>query len=707
MKFTLVFSILSGAACVGATRTKSVFGGECKLTVVEYLCIEDDCEDTRLTCEDSQGKIYPVLGTNSEDITNMVNKKTLQSGISVLNPNQEDGITFDGENINIDVSNGVSLEKLDIKQGNYVMSPKTGDNKMLLVLIDALDYQVTYSAAQLSSDVFGTNDDHTDNVNVRSVFKACSANALRIYPGVDDVMDAPGTIRVTINMNLDGNSDGNILNAAIAAAGAKLGITLPGSYQNVYFAKNGCYNNGVGPGCGYGAYAGIGSWYSMYPSRYITYSAIQAHEHGHNLGLYHSGEDVTYDDHSCMMGNPLYYDEIGKMCFNPAKSWYLGWYPGSAELVFNKNTNSVMHEKLVGAGEWSDATQGNVVIKIEFGSKDLYVGFNRKAGANSDNKEFSDKVTVTEAQNAAYSYQSYVRADLAKDEEYEQNGVRVKVCDLVTSVVPGYANVVIYDPTKNDGGCKTTTGSPTRRITEAPTRLLNESPTAIPTSGPTPSNGSPTESPTAVPTSSDGPTQSNEFPTESPTAVPTSSDGPTQSNEFPTESPTGIPTSSDGPTSFELPTNSPTESPTNSPTESPTNNPTESPTNSPTESPTNSPTESPTNSPTESPTNSPTESPTNSPTKSPTESPTKKSVPTGSPSIKMTKKQCLANAKELKDTKMKNAATANTKCINKCPNNPKKKKKCLKKCNKTKSKAVRKINKQDRKANNVCKKIRR
>eukprot|EP00588_Corethron_pennatum_P003167 CAMPEP_0194301250 /NCGR_PEP_ID=MMETSP0169-20130528/61690_1 /TAXON_ID=218684 /ORGANISM="Corethron pennatum, Strain L29A3" /LENGTH=536 /DNA_ID=CAMNT_0039051481 /DNA_START=349 /DNA_END=1959 /DNA_ORIENTATION=- len=458
----------------------------------------------------------------------MVNRKTLQSGISVLNPNQEDGITFDGENINIDVSNGFSLEKLDIKQGYYVMSQKTGDNKMLLVLIDALDYQVTYSATQLSSDVFGTNDDHTDNVNVRSVYKACSANALRIYPGVDDVMDAPGTIRVTINMNLDGNSDENILNAAIAAAGAKLGISLPGSYQNVYFAKNGCYNNGVGPGCPYGAYAGYGSWYSMYPSQYITYSAIQAHEHGHNLGLFHSGKDLTYDDHSCMMGNPLYSDEIGKMCFNPAKSWYLGWYPGSAELVFNKNTNSVMHEKLVGAGEWSDAAQGNVVIKIEFGSNDLYVGFNRKAGANSDNKEFSDKVTVTEAENAFYSYQSYVRADLAKDEEYEQNGVRVKVCDLVTSVVPGYANVVIYDPKKNDGGCKTTTGLPTRRITEAPTRLLTESPTAIPTSGPTPSNRSPTESPFELPTNS---------PTESPTNSPTKS---------PTESPTkkSVPTGS-------------------------------------------------------------------------------------------------------------------------------------------------------------------
>jgi len=163
------------------------------------------------------------------------------------------------------------------------------------------------------------------------------------------------------------------------------------------------------------------------------------------------------------MGNPLYSDAIGKMCFNPAKSWFLEWYPGSGELVFDKDTDSVMHKKLVGAGEWTNSNQGQVVIKIENGKQDLYVGFNRKAGANSQNKEFSDEVTVIEAVNtSSVSYQSYIKAHLKNGQEYTQDGVTVKVCDLDTNVVPGYVNIVIYDPSKHNGNCENgPTGSPT------------------------------------------------------------------------------------------------------------------------------------------------------------------------------------------------------------------------------------------------------
>ena len=34
----------------------------------------------------------------------------------------------------------------------------------------------------------------------------------------------------------------------------------------------------------------------------------------------------TYTDHTCLMGNPLYSDDTGKMCFNPAKNWAVSWY---------------------------------------------------------------------------------------------------------------------------------------------------------------------------------------------------------------------------------------------------------------------------------------------------------------------------------------------------------------------------------------------
>jgi len=476
MKLTLVLSILSAARVGAQTPT---FRGECRVTVVKYLCLEDieanDCKHTRLTCDDSEGVIHDVLGPSSEEIMEMVEAGIIQSTVSVFNPNDEETVSFDGQNVIIDMSNGFSLENLSITQGNYpTMSPKTGDNEMLLVLIDALDYDVTYTASQLSSDVFGTNDDHVDEVNVSSQFRACSANALRIFPGKETSMTAPGTIRVDINMKLNNGGDTTILNAAISAANAKLGFNIQSRYQNVYFAKNGCYKDGQGPGCSYGAYAGINSWYSMYPSRYITYSGIQGHEHGHNLGLLHSGKNgAPYDDHSCMMGNPLYSDDVGKMCFNPAKSWFLEWYPGSGELVFDKNKDSVMRKKLVGAGEWTNPNQGQVVIKIEQGDKDLFVGFNRAAGANSQNKEFDDEVTVIEAKQSGVSSQSYIKAHLENGEEYTLNGVTVKVCDLDTNVVPGYANIVIYNPSKNNGDCVSgPTGLPNPVPTVSPTKYI-------------------------------------------------------------------------------------------------------------------------------------------------------------------------------------------------------------------------------------------
>lgn len=41
---------------------------------------------------------------------------------------------------------------------------------------------------------------------------------------------------------------------------------------------------------------------------------------GHNLGMKHSGEVATYDDHTCLMGNPSYADDLHAMCFNGVKS---------------------------------------------------------------------------------------------------------------------------------------------------------------------------------------------------------------------------------------------------------------------------------------------------------------------------------------------------------------------------------------------------
>ena len=107
--------------------------------------------------------------------------------------------------------------------------------------------------------------------------------------------------------------------------------------------------------CNWAAYAYIGSYDQYYQGAYYSHAGVQLHEHGHNMQLAHSGgldgleytgkivlcrsaQDVFertfgylmsntssslfHSDHSCSMGNPLYGDELGIMCFNAAKNWY-------------------------------------------------------------------------------------------------------------------------------------------------------------------------------------------------------------------------------------------------------------------------------------------------------------------------------------------------------------------------------------------------
>lgn len=50
------------------------------------------------------------------------------------------------------------------------------------------------------------------------------------------------------------------------------------------------------------------------------------HELGHNLNMAHSGGATAgdpYGDHSCLMGDPLWEDDVGRMCYNAAKNFQI------------------------------------------------------------------------------------------------------------------------------------------------------------------------------------------------------------------------------------------------------------------------------------------------------------------------------------------------------------------------------------------------
>lgn len=113
---------------------------------------------------------------------------------------------------------------------------------------------------------------------------------------------------------------------------------------------------------------------------------------------------ANYADHTCLMGNPLYSDEVGKMCFNPAKNHQIGWYDGSIGVV--DPLVSSWTGKMVGVADFLNNPENlNVVMKIESGtSTDLYVGFNRATGINSQNDLCDNCVTIIQTGSNGLGY---------------------------------------------------------------------------------------------------------------------------------------------------------------------------------------------------------------------------------------------------------------------------------------------------------------
>ena len=105
------------------------------------------------------------------------------------------------------------------------------------------------------------------------------------------------------------------------------------------------------------------------------------------------------------MGNPLFADDVAQMCFNGAKSWQLNWYD-DRELELNPLANGGGSQEvtMVGIADYQRTANYNplppVITKLRTGtSKDFYLVFNRATGANAQNDEADNLVTLVEANN--------------------------------------------------------------------------------------------------------------------------------------------------------------------------------------------------------------------------------------------------------------------------------------------------------------------
>eukprot|EP00557_Chaetoceros_sp_GSL56_P003157 CAMPEP_0176495950 /NCGR_PEP_ID=MMETSP0200_2-20121128/10937_1 /TAXON_ID=947934 /ORGANISM="Chaetoceros sp., Strain GSL56" /LENGTH=522 /DNA_ID=CAMNT_0017893877 /DNA_START=1696 /DNA_END=3260 /DNA_ORIENTATION=- len=478
---------------------------ECIIVVSSALEIEEnngleheDMFECVLDPSDANGESNIAVPINLDNVQKQTLKGKMKTGELV---SDESTLKF-GNGIQVG-PNGVFVPPgLEIALGKRPFSPPglqhafgrsrnlaivDGDKPILVVkVVDAVGKARAESLSTISDDVFGT---FGDPVNLKSQMFACSFGQLNILPATENQVSNKGNIvngvmQVTIPVTLEGNSRSTIRNAVTTEVQNVLGLTLPGPFQQVMYVLENCYVD-----CGWAAYAYINSWNSVYQGGYYKQVGVQMHELGHNFNLAHSGglNGATYTDHTCLMGNPLYSDDVGKMCFNGAKSWQIGWYD-DRKIMINPNLSGFTSwsGRLIGIANYDSTGNEPVVVKIETGTAaDQFIAFNRATGVNSQNDEADDEVTIVEVtgNNGEGYAQSFLKAHLVQGESYTYvnwagsgRNLIVKANVINIGVNPGYADIqVCLD------SCDPITSAPTKSpVTSAPTK----SPTAAPTKSP-------------------------------------------------------------------------------------------------------------------------------------------------------------------------------------------------------------------------------
>jgi len=452
-----VLAFFVALRCVGANLSKngsrkqlrdlkSTFGGDNYCTIVALsdalVNVDEHYDVTSFSCvTESSNYFYPIklASTEEEYMTGLLDSGSIISNESTLIIDED--ISFDGHTI---TSTGTHHPNFQTRNTSPRRRLEEGNKPILAVKVtDINGLAHSDSAAMIGDNIFGTNN---DLVNLKSQMAACSFGQLNIVTEyTEDISEheaAPGVIEVTIPIGLTVNDRYAIHNAITTAVQTKLGFNLPGPFEQVMYVIEKCY-----VGCGWAAYAYVNSWMSVYQGDNYKQVAVQMHEIGHNFGFSHSGglDGQTYTDHTCLMGNPLYGDDVGRMCFNPAKNWAIGWYD-SRKIEVDISQNYLSHnETIIGIADFDNNPQErNVIIKLETGtSYDYFVGFNRAIGVNSENDAADDEVTIIlTSHNVAYS-QSYLQATLQEGESWTINGVTLTAEEIDISTNPGTARVSI------------------------------------------------------------------------------------------------------------------------------------------------------------------------------------------------------------------------------------------------------------------------
>ena len=117
------------------------------------------------------------------------------------------------------------------------------------------------------------------------------------------------------------------------------------------------------------------------------------------------------------MGAGLNVDDF-RICFNPSKSWALGWYSDRHVSVDASSAGAVSEHSLVGVAEYGAVGSNSMFLKLDNGGDDFFIGFNRAIGMNVDQLEGADEVTVTQSSAGSSARSSSLQAKLGAGQSF-------------------------------------------------------------------------------------------------------------------------------------------------------------------------------------------------------------------------------------------------------------------------------------------------
>lgn len=280
--------------------------------------------------------------------------------------------------------------------------------KVLVVrVIDAAGKGPDAGAAELQDDIFN------DDVCLKRQYEACSHHQIRIerandFSTIQMIGDknetVSGIVEVKVDILADNGKAKMLEYRALEAAEQTFGTMTPlaEAFDLVMF----CQPPGTGDWL---AYAYVNDYRSFYNNKWCQRLSAQMHEVGHNLNLAHSGlpNDSEYADKSGMMGFSYNVDNGPIQCFNPAKSFQLGWYE---KQILSFNPLDFIAEArnfiLNGVADYeTDGSNGDALVSLRLehegldGGVDYYIGYNRQKGCNSGTEQVPNMVTLTEKEN--------------------------------------------------------------------------------------------------------------------------------------------------------------------------------------------------------------------------------------------------------------------------------------------------------------------